>query len=40
MLDAQTPIKEVTVWGPPAKIAFDADGNPSKAAEALQRKMV
>lgn len=38
MLDAQTPIKEVTVWGPPAKIAFDADGNPSKAAEAFAKK--
>lgn len=34
----QTPQKEVVVWGPPAKIAFDADGNPSKAAEAFAKK--
>lgn len=34
----QTPVKEVVAWGPPAKIAFDADGNPSKAAEAFARK--
>ncbi|MBU2884231.1 glycine--tRNA ligase subunit beta [Gilvimarinus agarilyticus] len=33
-----TPVKEVTVWGPPAKIAFDADGNPTKAAEAFAGK--
>ncbi|GAA6151413.1 glycine--tRNA ligase subunit beta [Pseudoteredinibacter isoporae] len=37
-LDEQTPLKEVTVWGPPAKIAFDAEGNPSKAAEAFANK--
>lgn len=37
-LDSQTPIKEVTVWGPPAKIAFDADGNPGKAAAAFAKK--
>jgi glycyl-tRNA synthetase beta chain len=37
-LAEQTPVKEVVAWGPPAKIAFDADGNPSKAAEAFARK--
>lgn len=33
-----TPVKEVTVWGPPAKIAFDADGKPTKAAQAFADK--
>tara|TARA_B100000809_G_scaffold251400_1_gene284880 strand:- start:1636 stop:3720 length:2085 start_codon:yes stop_codon:yes gene_type:complete len=37
-LAEQTPVKEVIAWGPPAKIAFDAEGNPSKAAEAFARK--
>ncbi len=37
-LASQTPTKEVTVWGPPAKVAFDADGNPTKAAEAFAKK--
>ncbi len=37
-LDEQTPEKEVVIWGPPAKIAFDDAGNPSKAAEAFARK--
>lgn len=37
-LDEKTPLKEVTVWGPPAKIAFDGDGNPTKAAEAFAKK--
>ncbi len=37
-LEEQTPLKEVEVWGPPAKIAFDADGNPTKAAEAFAKK--
>lgn len=37
-LDEQTPQKEVVVWGPPAKVAFDADGKPTKAAEAFARK--
>lgn len=34
-LDDQTPKSEVKNWGPPAKIAFDADGNPTKAALAF-----
>lgn len=37
-LEEQTPQKDVVVWGPPAKIAFDADGNPSKAATAFAKK--
>ncbi|WP_439134424.1 glycine--tRNA ligase subunit beta [Pseudomaricurvus sp.] len=37
-LEEQTPVKDVVVWGPPAKIAFDADGNPTKAAEAFASK--
>lgn len=37
-LEEQTPVKDVVVWGPPAKIAFDADGKPTKAAEAFASK--
>ena len=37
-LDALTPAKELVAWGPPAKIAFDGDGNPSKAALAFANK--
>ena len=37
-LAEQTPQKEIVAWGPPAKIAFDADGNPSKAAQAFANK--
>lgn len=37
-LAEQTPLKEVVSWGPPAKVAFDAEGKPSKAAEAFARK--
>ncbi len=33
-----TPTKEVVAWGPPAKIAFDGEGNPSKAANAFAQK--
>ncbi|WP_045856436.1 glycine--tRNA ligase subunit beta [Teredinibacter purpureus] len=33
-----TPKEDVKVWGPPAKIAFDAEGNPTKAAEAFAKK--
>jgi len=34
----QAPQKEVIAWGAPARIAFDEDGNPTKAAEAFARK--
>lgn len=37
-LDSLTPAKELVAWGPPAKIAFDADGSPSKAALAFANK--
>ena len=34
----QTPSKELVVWGPPATIAFDAEGKPTKAALAFADK--
>jgi len=34
----QTPSKELVVWGPPAAIAFDAEGKPTKAALAFADK--
>jgi len=37
-LDSVSPAKEIVAWGPPAKIAFDAEGNPSKAALAFASK--
>ena len=37
-LQEQTPSKEIVAWGPPAKIAFDENGNPSRAAEAFASK--
>lgn len=37
-LEAQTPKKSQQVWGPPAKIAFDGEGKPTKAAEAFASK--
>ena len=37
-LAEQTPVKEVINWGPPARIAFDEAGQPTKAAEAFARK--
>src|SRR5690606_22086576 len=37
-LPAATPVKTVTVWGPPANVAFGADGKPTKAAEAFAAK--
>jgi glycyl-tRNA synthetase beta chain len=37
-LAEQTPEKEIVAWGPPAKIAFDENGKPSKAAEAFAKK--
>ena len=33
-----TPEESIEVWGPPAKIAFDAEGKPSKAAMAFAKK--
>jgi glycyl-tRNA synthetase beta chain len=37
-LAGQTPSKELVVWGPPAAIAFDAEGKPTKAALAFADK--
>ena len=37
-LDEQTPDQDIVSWGPPLKVAFDADGQPTKAAEAFARK--
>ena len=37
-LDAQTPNKDLVIWGPPVKVAFSDDGTPSKAAEAFAKK--
>lgn len=37
-LPATTPVKTLTVWGPPANVAFDANGKPTKAAEAFAAK--
>lgn len=37
-LAEKAPIEENKVWGPPAKIAFDSDGNPTKAAQAFAKK--
>ena len=37
-LDAQTPNKDLVIWGPPVKVAFSDDGTPSKAAETFAKK--
>lgn len=37
-LHESTPIEDVIVWGPPAKIAFDSAGEPSKAVLAFASK--
>lgn len=37
-LQTATPGKEQEVWGPPAKIAFDETGKPTRAAEAFADK--
>lgn len=37
-LSATTPSRELVVWGPPKAIAFDADGKPTKAAQAFADK--
>lgn len=37
-LVAEVPASEMLVQGPPARIAYDADGNPSKALEGFARK--
>lgn len=37
-LEIRTPDTESVSWGPPVKVAFDADGNPTKAAQAFASK--
>ena len=37
-LDRKAPDSEVVAWGPPTKVAFDGDGNPTRAAEAFAGK--
>lgn len=37
-LASETPTKALVVWGPPAAIAFDAEGKPTKAAMAFAEK--
>lgn len=37
-LASETPSKQLVVWGPPAAIAFDKDGQPTKAALAFAEK--
>ena len=37
-LAAQTSTSESLVWGPPANVAFDSSGKPTKAAEAFANK--
>ena len=37
-LDVRTPDTEIVAWGPPVKVAFDAEGNATKAAQAFANK--
>jgi len=37
-LDDRTPDSDIVSWGPPARVAFDAAGAPTKAAEAFAKK--
>lgn len=37
-LSEQAPSQAIEAWGPPAKVAFDKDGNPTRAAEAFAQK--
>ncbi len=37
-LASETPAKDLVIWGPPATIAFDKDGKPTKAALAFAEK--
>ncbi len=38
-VDVRQPDRDEAVKGPPVKVAFDADGNPTKAGEGFARKM-
>ena len=37
-LEEETPAREILAWGPPVNVAFDKDGNPTRAAEAFASK--
>ena len=37
-LDTQAPNAELVAWGPPVGVAFDAEGQPTRAAEAFAKK--
>ncbi len=37
-LDENAPAKTIEQWGPPAKVAFDAQGQPTRAAQAFAEK--
>lgn len=37
-LDTQAPSADIVAWGPPVKVAFDAEGQPTRAAEAFANK--
>jgi len=37
-LQTRTPDQQIINWGPPAKVAFDADGTPTRAAMAFAEK--
>jgi len=37
-IDIRSPDNEVVSWGPPVKVAFDTDGDATKAAQAFARK--
>ena len=37
-LDVQAPDSEIVAWGPPVKVAFDDEGQPTRAAEAFAKK--
>ncbi len=37
-LDEQAPAQHIEAWGPPVKVAFDADGKATRAAEAFASK--
>ena len=38
-LEDTQPVREVLVMGPPARIAFDAEGNPTKAAQGFAKTL-
>jgi glycyl-tRNA synthetase beta chain len=37
-VEENTPVEDLVIWGPPAKIAFDEEGNATKAALAFANK--